>query len=100
MPLNDIKTQTDVIQVTEVANDVSTVTNQNDTGIRIIGLNRGFSFLIIVVGLIVGIRYMIKNKKTKAKRIIVGTVIIIASFIFAWIIPVILDIIIWIILHS
>lgn len=87
--INDIKTQTDVIQSTESANDVSAVVSQSDMGIRIIGLMQGICSLLIIVGLIVGIIYMIKSKKTKGRKILIGAIIIIVPFILIGILNII-----------
>ena len=54
-----------------------------------IGLLQGFSSLLIIIGLIVGIIYMIKSKKTKGKRILIGSIIIVVPFILSWILNIV-----------
>jgi len=49
--------------------------------IKILGLIRIFGFLLILVGLAVGILYIIKSKKTTGKKILIGSIIIIVPFI-------------------
>lgn len=50
---------------------------------------QGLCSLLIIVGLIVGIIYMIKSKKTKGKRILIGAIIIVVPFILNWILNIV-----------
>jgi len=52
-----------------------------DMSARIIGLLQGVNSLLIIICLIVGSLYMIKSKKSKASRIIIGAVIILIPFV-------------------
>ena len=69
--------------------NTSTIVNESRMGVTIIGLMQGFCSLLIIVGLIVGIIYMIKSKKTKGKRILIGAIIIVVPFILNWILSII-----------
>lgn len=89
MPLDSIKASTAVIQSTQSAANTSSIVNESMMGVRIIGLVQAFCSLLIIVGLIVGIIYMIKSKKTKGKRILIGAVIIVVPFILNWILGIV-----------
>ena len=41
--------------------------------------------LLCVVGLVLGIIYIIKSKRSKAKRIMLGSIIVLIPFIIRWI---------------
>ena len=78
-----------VMQSTESMANTSTMVSESMMGVRIIGLMQGFCSLLIIVGLIAGIIYMIKSKKTKGKRILIGTIIIVVPFILNWILNIV-----------
>lgn len=56
--------------------DSSAMVSQSAMWIRLIGTMQSFCSLFIIVGLIVGIIYMIKSQKTKGKKILIGAIII------------------------
>ena len=80
-----MNTPSKVMQSAQAINDASTLASQGDMGIRIIGLMQGICSFSIIIGLVIGIIYMIKSKKTKGKRILIGAIIIIIPFILNWI---------------
>jgi len=71
MPVDSIKAPTNAMDSVSVSS--------------IIGVIQGVCSLFIVIGFIVGIIYMIKSKKTKEKRLLIGTIIITAPLILYWI---------------
>ncbi len=85
MSLDSIKPPTSTIQSTQAIGQAGTVVSQADMGIRIIGLMQGICSLLIIIGLIVGIIYIIKSKKTLWKKILIGAVIILFPIIINWI---------------
>lgn len=89
MPVDSINVPTGVMQSTQSIAEKSAVASESIMGVRIIGLMQGFCSLLIIVGLIVGIIYMIKSKKTKGKRILIGTIIIVVPFILNWILAIV-----------
>ena len=89
MPVNSIEAPTSVMQSTQSITDTSAIVSESMMGVKIIGLMQGFCSLLIIVGLIVGIIYMIKSKKTKGKRILIGAIIIVVPFILNWILSII-----------
>ncbi len=89
MPVDSINVPTGVMQSTQSIAEKSEVVSESIRGARIIGLMQGFCSLLIIVGLIVGIIYMIKSKKTKGKRILIGTIIIVVPFILNWILAIV-----------
>ena len=80
---------TQTIQSTQVPSDVTPIVNQSAMGVKIIGLMQGFSSLLIIISLIVGIIFMVKSKRTKGKRILIGSIIIVVPFILNWIISIV-----------
>lgn len=89
MPVDSIKAPTSVMQSTQSMADTSAMVSESMMGVRIIGLMQGLCSLLIIVGLIVGIIYMIKSKKTKGKRILIGAIIIVVPFILNWILNIV-----------
>lgn len=89
MPVDSIKAPTSVMQSTPSLTDTSAIVSESMMGVRIIGLMQGLCTLLIIVGLIVGIIYMIKSKKTKGKRILIGAIIIVVPFILNWILNIV-----------
>lgn len=89
MSVDSIKAPTSVMQSTQSITDTSAIVSESMMGVRIIGLMQSFCSLLIVVGLIVGIIYMIKSKKTKGKRILIGAIIIVVPFIVSWILNIV-----------
>lgn len=89
MPVDSIKAPTSVMQSTPSMTDTSAIVSESMMGVRIIGLMQGLCTLLIIVGLIVGIIYMIKSKKTKGKRILIGAIIIVVPFILNWILNIV-----------
>lgn len=77
MTVNDI---TPLMPAQSIDN-TSAIARESMRGVKIIGVMQGFCSLLIIIGLIVGIIYMIKSKKTKGKRIIIGFIIIIVPVI-------------------
>ena len=65
----------------ESFDNTSAFASESMRGAQIIGIMQGFCSLLIIIGLIVGIIYMIKSKKTKGKRILIGGIIIIIPII-------------------
>lgn len=89
MPVDSIKAPASVMQSTQSTTDTSAMVSGSMMGVRIIGLMQGFCSLLIIVGLIIGIIYMIKSKKTKGKRILIGAIIIVVPFIINWILNIV-----------
>lgn len=90
MPAGTImKAPASVMQNTQSITDTSSLVSKNMMGVRIIGLMQGLCYLLIVIGLIVGIIYMIKSKKTIWKRILIGTIIIVIPFILTWVLNIV-----------
>ena len=89
MSVDSIQPPSSVIQGSQSVTDTSSVVSQSMMGIRVVGLLQGFCSLLIIIGLIVGIIYMIKSKKTKGKRILIGAIIIVVPFILNWILVII-----------
>jgi hypothetical protein len=89
MSANSINASKTVITSAQSMAETGVIANEGMMGIKIIGLMQSFCSLLIIVGLIVGIIYMIKSKKTKEKRILVGAIIIIVPFILKWILNII-----------
>ena len=89
MPVDSIKAPTSVMQSTPSMTDTRAIVSESMMGVRIIGLMQGLCTLLIIVGLIVGIIYMIKSKKTKGKRILIGAIIIVVPFILNWILNIV-----------
>lgn len=81
MSANLIKTTASVMQSTQSIADASKIASQSMMSIRIIGLMQSICSLLIIVGLIVGIIYMIKSKKNKGKKFLIGVIIIVVPFI-------------------
>ena len=50
---------------------------------------QGFCSLLIIVGLIVGIIYIIKSKKNIGKRMLIGSIIIVVPFILNFILSIV-----------
>lgn len=86
MQVNSIKPS---IEITPTIDDTSAVVSESMIGFKIVSLMQGFCGLLIIVGLIVGIIYMIKSKKTKGKRILIGAIIIVVPFILNWILNIV-----------
>lgn len=86
MPVDSIKSQASVMQSTQSIADTSAIVSKSIMGVKIIEL---FCSLLIIVGLIVGIMYMIKSKKTKGKRIFIGAIFIVVPFILNWILNIV-----------
>ena len=72
MSVDSIKEPTAVMQSTQSIANTNSIVSENMMGVRIIGLMQSLCYLLIIAGLIVGIIYMIKSKKTKWKRIFIG----------------------------
>ena len=89
MSIDSIKAPASVMQGAQITSDATLIVNQSAMGVRIIGLLQGFSSLLIIICLIVGIIYMIKSKKTKGKRILIGSIIIVVPFIISWILNIV-----------
>lgn len=89
MSLDSIKVLTPEMQSTQTINDTSAIVSKSDMGVRVIGLLKGVCSLLIIIGLIVGILYMIKSKKTKGKKILIGVIIILVPFILYFILNII-----------
>ena len=70
-----------VMKSTQAINNMHTTVNQSLFGIRIIGLVQGVFSILCIIGLVIGIIYIAKSKKTFKKKIIIGLVIIIVPFI-------------------
>jgi len=85
----DIGVSTQTIQSTQSVGEASTMINQVDMGIRVIGLIQVICSLLIIVGLIVGVIYMIKSKKTAWKKILIGAVIIVVPVVLFWILNIV-----------
>ena len=81
MSIDAMKLQATTIQSRQLAGDSSTIVSQADIVIRVIGLMKGICSLLIIVGLIVGIIYMIKSKKATWKKFLIGGAIILVPFI-------------------
>ena len=84
-----MKKVTPIIQSTESIANASTIANETVMKLRVIGLMQSFCSLLILIGLIVGIMYIMKSKKTKVKRIFIGSIIILVPFIFNWILNIV-----------
>lgn len=80
-PSSYIQSPTTTIQNTQTVEDASTMISQANMGIRVISLMQGVCSLLIIIGLIVGVIYMIKSKKNAWKKILIGVVIILVPFI-------------------
>ncbi len=89
MSIDSIKVSTPVIHSTQTINDTSAIVSKSDMGVRVIGLFQSICSLLIIIGLIVGILYMIKSKKTKGKKILIGVIIILVPFILYFILNII-----------
>ncbi len=85
MSINDLQSSTTTMQSAINTGEIS----KSMMSVKILGIMQVVCFLLIIVGLIVGILYIIKSKKTIAKKIIIGLIIII--------IPIILNLIVTII---
>lgn len=80
-----MKKVTPIMPSTESIANASTMANESVMKLRVIGLMQSFCFLLIIIGLIVGTIYIMKSKKTKVKRILIGSIIILIPFIINWI---------------
>ena len=89
MSVDSIKEPTSVMQSTQSIANTNSIVSENMMGVRIIGLMQSLCYLLIIAGLIVGIIYMIKSKKTKWKRIFIGVIIIVVPFILYWILNIV-----------
>lgn len=89
MPINSMKASTSVMQSTQSVANTSTMVSESIISVRIIGLLQVLCYLFIIVGLIIGIIYMIKSKKTKGKRFFIGAIIIVVPFILNWILNIV-----------
>lgn len=89
MSVDSIKEPTAVMQSTQSIANTNSIVSENMMGVRIIGLMQSLCYLLIIAGLIVGIIYMIKSKKTKWKRIFIGVIIIVVPFILYWILNIV-----------
>jgi len=85
MSIDSIKAPASVMQGSQSIAETSPIVSESMMGVKLIGLMQGFCSLLIIVGLIVGIIYMVKRKKTKGKRILIGAIIIVIPFILNWI---------------
>ena len=85
MTVNDI---TPLIPAQSIDN-TNTIANESMMSVKIIGVMQSFCSLLIIIGLIVGIIYMIKSKKTKGKRILIGVIIIIVPIVLNWILNIV-----------
>ncbi len=56
---------------------------------RVLGMIQGFCSLLCLLGIIIGIIFMVKSKKTKGKRILFGLLIMAIPFIIYWIVNII-----------
>ena len=84
----------DVSQITTIDKSESIVEKQENynmeiQSIRAIGIAKGICGILVIICLITGILYMIKSKKTKLKKILIGIIIIVIPFIIMWILNVI-----------
>ena len=89
MSVDSITEPTAVMQSTQSIANTNSIVSENMMGVRIIGLMQSLCYLLIIAGLIVGIIYMIKSKKTKWKRIFIGVIIIVVPFILYWILNIV-----------
>lgn len=89
MNVYSFQTNTKIMQSTQVAKDINEGISKNVQNVRIIGLMQGICSLLIIVGIIVGIVYMIKSKKTTWKRILIGAIIILVPIILNYILNII-----------
>ena len=86
MSIDSIKAPAGVMQSTQSLTELTPIVSQGAMGIKIIGL---IGTLLIIIGIIAGIIYMIKSKKTKGKRIFIGAIIIIVPLIINWILNIV-----------
>lgn len=89
MNVNSFQTNTKIMQSTQVAKDINEGISKNVQNVRIIGLMQGICSLLIIVGIIVGIVYMIKSKKTTWKKILIGAIIILVPIILNYILNIV-----------
>lgn len=73
MSINDIKPPTTVATETAIS--------QGDMSLKIISYLHVLSYLLIIIGLIVGIIYIVKSRKKTVQKIIIGIVIILIPII-------------------
>lgn len=85
MTVNDI---TPLMPAQSIDN-TNAIANESMMSVKIIGVMQSFCSLLIIIGLIVGIIYMIKSKKTKGKRILIGVIIIIVPIVLNWILNIV-----------
>lgn len=86
---DQIKAPASAMQGAPIASDVEPIVSQSTMGIKVIGLMQSCCSLLMIVGIIVGIIYMIKSKKTKGIRILIGAIIIVVPFILNWILGIV-----------
>lgn len=79
MPINDIKPP--ITGTTGSTQAAQNVINQGDMSLRILGYLHVLSYLLIIIGFIVGIIYIIKSRKKTIHKIIIGIAIIIVPII-------------------
>ena len=67
----------------------NTVAPVASTSNAIIGILSVLSSFLIIAGFVIGIIYIIKSKKSKGKRILIGIVIIVVPFIINFILNIV-----------
>ncbi len=73
MSVNDIRLTSSTMQGTQYVGSSEPIAR---TGTQVISLFQSLSAILIIIGLIVGIIYMIKSKKDTGKKILIGCLII------------------------
>ena len=94
MSVDLIKASIPVMQSPQTLNDISpgvspVLTPVVNPGVQIIRLLQLICPLFIIIGLIAGILYMIKSKKTEGKKNLIGVIIIVTPFILYFILTII-----------
>lgn len=75
-----------ILPANPVGNTVAPVASTSNA---IIGILSVLSSFLIIAGFVIGIIYMIKSKKSKGKRILIGIVIIVVPFIINFILNIV-----------
>lgn len=73
MSMDDVRPMASTMQGTQYIGSSEPIAG---TGTQIISLFQSLSSILIIIGLIVGIIYMIKSKKDTGKKILIGCIII------------------------
>lgn len=73
MSVNDIRLTSSTMQGTQYVGSSEPIAR---IGTQVISLFQSLSAILIIIGLIVGIIYMIKSKKDTGKKILIGCLII------------------------